>query len=102
MVRTFDEVVAWVEANASKSPHDKYDHRTTEQKAMWFLAYRLGEEMRESFDGDAWAQVVLDGMPPMTKEDAVRDLQEAIIEAEVEGFIDEIDLEPELKDFFQV
>ncbi len=82
MITTFDEVTAWI-AEHHKDPRDT---RTPHEKAMWFFAHRIAEQMRDAYDAKDWAELVLEGYQPLTK---------AEIDEQLEDFAKDPDIEPE-------
>lgn len=73
---------AWEQA-AELVPEDAQQHHENRDAAvLWFVAYEMGREMRESHDAKDWAHVLVTGMPPLTKASASEWLADNIADDE--------------------
>lgn len=99
-VQTFAQVVAWIAANYE---HDRHEQkRTDKQRAMWFFAYREAESWVDMRTKDI-ADVILTGMPKLTRAHIDEQLRESVNEGgEDYQLAEPFDLTSELREFWGV
>ena len=92
-IQTHKQVIEWVEAHL---PSQDGELKSPKEKAMWFYAYRMAEEMHNSMNLKDTAEMLLKGMRPLSVSDAKNWLLNALIDDP------KFDLRSELHSFWGV
>ena len=72
MIKTFDDLVKWIELMVPKDRRDQ----SPRDAARWFIASKRAEEIRENYDHKDMTYLILGGLAKLTEEDVTETISQ--------------------------